>query len=817
MKPGGRRGRGGAPEVTSAGGEGSSRRVRLRVHGVVQGVGFRPFVYRLATELGLAGLVRNDASGVLIEAEANDARLEAFIKRLRADAPALARVDGIDRTAIPARGDTAFAIAPSGGGRAATMVPVDAATCADCLRELFDPADRRHRYPFTNCTNCGPRFTIVLGVPYDRPRTTMAGFRMCAACRREYEDPADRRFHAQPNACPACGPKAALAPGLAQPAAFDAADPGRGDALRRAATALKNGAILAVKGLGGFHLACRADSEEVVARLRARKYREDKPFALMVADVAAARALARLDDLQSALLRDVARPIVLASRVAGAAVARAVAPRSRELGLMLPYTPLHHLLLADMGGVPLVMTSGNRSDEPIAYLDDDARDRLGPLADLFLTHDRPIRTRTEDSVARVVSIAGARRPMTLRRSRGFVPAALPLPAPVPRATLGCGAELKNTFGIAVGDVAWLGPHIGDLRDYEALRSYRDGVAHLARLLEVEPPAAAHDLHPEYLSTKDARDRCASLEPVQHHHAHLAACLAEHGEAGPALGVVFDGTGLGADGTIWGGELLLGDVADSARVGHLWPVRMPGGEAAIRQPWRMACAWLTEATGAVPALPRPLAGRVDPAEWNAVARLSRSGLASPLTTSAGRLFDAIAALAGVRTEITYEGQAAVELEAMVAGGESPDGVAEAYRMPLVTEGDRTVIDARPAVLAAARDADAGAPVGAIAGRFHAGLADAVVAACGAITAARGVEVVVLSGGAFQNVTLLERVADALSVRGLRVLVPGAVPPNDGGICYGQLAAFAARHARPSRSARAPRVTAEPSAGSGGGPS
>ena len=527
---------------------GARQRLRVRIEGTVQGVGFRPFVYRVATELGLGGWVLNDSRGVLIEAEGERGALEVLLDRLRTDAPPLAIVERIADEVLDVVGETDFRITLSAeGGEAEAAVSPDVATCDDCLAELRDPDDRRYRYPFTNCTNCGPRFTIVRGVPYDRPLTTMAPFEMCKSCRAEYEDPLDRRFHAQPNACPVCGPSLSLVDRAGRAMAE-----GNDQALEAVALALAEGRIVAVKGLGGYHLACRADDEAVVAELRARKHREDKPFALMAPSVAAALELVVLDDASGALLTSRERPIVLAPRRPDAAVAHSVAPTSRELGVMLPYSPLHHLLLDDSGAV-LVMTSANVSDEPIACRDEDALERLAGIADLFLMHDRPIETRTDDSVLRVV----VDRPQFLRRSRGYVPRDLPLGTPRP--ILACGAELKNTFCVAKGGRAWVGHHIGDLQNYETLRSYTEGIEHFESLFAVRPELVAHDLHPEYLSTKYALER-EGVETigVQHHHAHLAACLAEHGESGQAIGVIFDGTGYGTDRTVWGGELIMGD-------------------------------------------------------------------------------------------------------------------------------------------------------------------------------------------------------------------------------------------------------------------
>lgn len=753
---------------------GSARRVAVRVDGVVQGVGFRPYVFRLAEELGLAGFVRNDAHGVLVEVEGDDAGVARFLERLPLETPPLASVECTTVAERPPEGRPGFAIVASEhGGEADALVCADSATCEDCLRELRDPADRRYRYPFINCTNCGPRLTITTGVPYDRPQTTMAGFAMCRACRFEYDDPHDRRFHAQPNACPRCGPRLRLAGAVPAPGE---------DAIAAAAVLLRAGAIVAVKGLGGFHLACRADDEAAVARLRARKHREDKPFAVMGADVAALSHLVELDETALALLRAPARPIVLAPRLITAAVAAAVAPASRELGVLLPYTPLHHLLLDDVR-TPLVMTSGNVSDEPIAYEDDDALTRLAAIADAFLLHDRPIHQRTDDSVARVVG----GRPMLLRRSRGYVPAATRLPVATPRPLLACGAQLKNTFCVAKGARAWVSHHIGDLDDATTREAYSAGIARFERLFDVRPEAVVHDLHPDYASTTYAleRDGVRTLA-VQHHHAHLAACLAEHGLTGPAVGAIYDGSGFGTDGTVWGGELLVGDLHGAARAGHLWPVRLPGGDHAARQPWRMAAAWLLAAGHAGPSLPTSLRGVVAPVRWETVCEMARRGFSAPVTTSMGRLFDAVAALCGVRAACTYEGQAAIELEALadvLHGG--------AYELPVT---DDLVLDARPAVRAALDDAEQGVDVALVSARLHRGVALATAEACARAAQASGVGRVVLSGGVFQNRLLVTWTTAACEAAGLEVLVPRALPPNDGGIAFGQAAIAAAAEAR-----------------------
>jgi len=757
-------------------------RAAVRVEGVVQGVGFRPFVYSLATRLGLAGWVGNDADGVFAEVEGPAAGVQDFLAALVRDAPPLAQVDRVTAQPIAPDGQAGFAIVPSqplagdAAGRRHALVSADTATCRDCLRELADPADRRFGYPFINCTNCGPRFTIVRDVPYDRPLTTMAGFPMCPACRAEYDDPANRRFHAQPVCCPACGPQLRLT---------DAAGTGvkpADEALARAVQILHNGQVLAVKGLGGYHLAVDARRQPAAARLRAAKHREDKPFAVMVPDLAAARELGQVDELAASLLASPRRPIVLLPRRAGPGrIADAVAPGNRQLGLMLPYTPLHHLLLRDFPH-PMVLTSGNVSDEPIAYQDEDALARLGGLADAFLTHDRPIHIRTDDSVVR--PFRG--RPAVLRRSRGYAPEPLAVRHRFSRPVLACGAELKNTFCLGRERRAFLSHHIGDLENYETLRSFTEGIEHFQRLFDVAPELVAHDLHPEYLSTKYALDQPdVDLIGVQHHHAHIASCLADNDADGPVIGVAFDGTGFGPDGTIWGGEFLLADLAAAERGGSLAGLPMPGGAAAIRQPWRMAAVYLDAAFPG--ALPDGLAVAArNAASWADVLALARRGVNSPLTSSAGRLFDAVAALLGVRDTINYEGQAAVELEQLAAVDETHPG----YPARL-SSGPPFTIAGSDLVRAAAADLLAGLPAGVISARFHRGVAGLIVAGCELLRESSGLGTVALSGGVFQNLLLLGTVVPLLEANGFRVLTHSRVPPNDGGISLGQAVVAAAR--------------------------
>lgn len=709
-------------------------RRRFRIRGVVQGVGFRPFVYSLADRYGLAGFVLNDGEGVVIEAEGAGDALDAFAAGLQAEAPPLARVDSVAAETLPPLGEPGFRVAPSRRSGASALVPPDVATCEDCLRELFDPADRRYRYPFVNCTQCGPRFTIVRSVPYDRERTTMASFEMCAACRREYEDPADRRFHAEPTCCPACGPQ------LEMP-------------LEEAVALLREGAVVAVKGLGGYHLACDARNEDAVARLRARKRREEKPFALMASDP---ESIVEASAGELELLRSPERPIVLLRRREDSPVAPSVAPGTPWLGVMLPYTPLHHLLCADFEG-PLVMTSGNLSDEPIAFEDEEARRRLAGVADAFLAHDRPIHRRCEDSVVRLQ--------FPLRRSRGYAPRALALPIAAPRPLVAAGAELKSTFCVARGAEAFLSAHLGDLDSELAYRAFRADLELYLDMLAVEPEIVAYDLHPEYLATKWALEQEAELVGVQHHHAHAAACLAEHGERGPALAVVFDGTGYGTDGTLWGGEILRCDLASFERVAWLEPVPLPGGEAAIREPWRTAAVHLERA------------GRPVPWERWVLVRESLKANA-PLSSGMGRLFDAVAAVLGVREEVTYEGQAPIELEHLAG-----DVEAAPYEWRF---GDGTAL-----VAAVSDDLAAGRPRAEIAAAFHEAVAAGTAAACAEAAEPR---TVCLSGGSFQNLRLLRSLTRRLEALGFHVLRHRLVPPNDGGVSYGQAAVAAARTAR-----------------------
>ncbi len=740
-------------------------RHRLLVRGIVQGVGFRPFVHRLATQLGLAGFVRNDANGVWIELEGRATQVEAFPNRLVADAPALSRIEGIDLVEEHPLGDLMFRIETSvSPGEGLAAIPADVATCDACLRELFDPANRRYRYPFINCTDCGPRYSIARAVPWDRERTVMDAFSLCGSCRREYEDPGDRRFHAEPNACPDCGPRLELRSrkGIARYGE---------DALQGALDVLARGGIVAVKGVGGFLLAVDARNETAVSVLRARKRRPHKPFALMARDVAAVEAFARVDDPAREALESTARPIVLLPARAPSEIAPSVAPAVGELGFMLPCSPLHHLLLS--GEVPvLVMTSGNASDEPIARENQEALSRLDRIADAFLLHDRLIHARVDDSVIRFHD----GKAQVLRRGRGYAPQAIPLAFDAPP-VLAVGAELKNTVCLTRGSKAFLSPHIGDLKNEETWSHFEASVRHLQRLVSGAPIAVAHDLHPDYRSTRWARASGLPAMPVQHHHAHVASCMTEHGRTGPVLGVVFDGTGCGPAGDLWGGEILLADLADYRRLAHLRQLALPGGEAAIREPWRLACAALIDA-----GVPVELLARVGPQKLAMVREItSRPGLC-PRATGAGRWFDAVASLCGVRDEITYEAQAAIELEALaVAGQVAP--------FPFELAGEE--IDLRPAIRALAAGLGEYVPTSILAARFHETLAAAAHAACVRARAEHQVSVVALSGGCFQNQKLSGRTRALLEGSGFEVLVHGSIPPNDGGVALGQAAIAAHR--------------------------
>lgn len=763
-------------------------RRRFEVTGVVQGVGFRPFVAGLASDLGLGGLVRNDSRGVVIEVEGRPDAVVAFSERLVRDAPPLARIDAVAAAAIPATGDAAFHIDASGHGEGRrSSVPPDVAMCAACRRELDDPADRRHGYPFINCTQCGPRFTVIEALPYDRPFTTMRHFAMCAACRREYEDPRDRRFHAEPTACPLCGPHVWLeAAGTPTPVATG------DDAIVQAQARLDAGQILAVKGIGGVHLACDAANDDAVATLRARKGRGDKPFAVMVPDLAAAQRLCVVSPAEQRELESPAHPIVLLARVPDPArpgaphVAPHVAPGHDRLGVMLPYSPLHHVLL---GGRTLVMTSGNRSDEPIVHTNEGAR-TLPALADAFLLHDREIANVCDDSVVMVA--CGA--PLPVRRSRGYAPLPVRLPFDVPP-ILAVGGELKTTFCLAQGRDVYLSQHLGDMETIETLERFEAAVDRMLALFAIDPGIVAIDPHPGYLTSSWARTWAAArgcrVVPVQHHHAHLGAVLAERGRPFDAavVGVVFDGTGYGLDGTVWGGEVLAGGYAAATRAAWLAPVGLPAGDVDVRHGGRLALAHLAAAGIPWDDDLAPVAA-LTAAERRVLGQRFARGLGMATSSSMGRLFDAVAALVGVRQTSTYEAQAAIELEVAARRADADARDAHAYGPAVVARDGACQIDSGAWLRAIVDDLRSGVSRAVIAARFHMAVAEAIVAVSRRVRDTTGLTEVALSGGVFQNVTLLEAAADRLERAGFAVLTHHLVPPNDGGLALGQAVCAAA---------------------------
>lgn len=751
------------------------RRLRVCVHGVVQGVGFRPFVYTTAATLGLAGSVCNDSSGAVIDVEGDADDIGEFLDRLRDRPPPLAVVETLQTQDLPLRGGTGFAIADtsrSDGGR--TLVSPDVAMCTDCAAEQRDPADRRYRHAFVNCTNCGPRFTIIASLPYDRAATTMAAFPMCAECAREYADPGDRRFHAQPVCCPGCGPTLS----------FHDGDGHRADGevgLREARKLLRRGGILAVKGIGGYHLACDAANGSAVGELRTRKRRGDKPFAVMVADLAAGRTIVDVNTASERILTGPQRPIVLLPRRPAAAVADNVAPYLPDLGVMLAYTPLHTLLFGlpddEPGPAVLVMTSGNLGGEPICFTDDDAVNRLAPLADGWLAHDRSILVPCDDSVVRVLG----ELQIPLRRSRGYAPLPVALPVSVPP-TLAVGADLKNTLAVAEGRYAWLSQHIGDMDDLATLNAFDAAQRHLRALTGVTPEVMVADAHPGYRSTAWARRHAAGrpVRTVQHHHAHIAAVMAEHGLDGTAqvLGFAFDGTGYGPDGAIWGGEVLLADYKGYRRVAQLRYVPLAGGDVSVLRPYRMAMTHLWAAglpwdhdLAPVRACPQD--------ERDVLAHQVQTGLGCVQTSSMGRLFDAVSALAGLRQVVDYEAQAAIELEGISRG---IDCDTTSYRFS-ITAGHPVVIDPAPVLAAVVADTRAGVPAGMIGARFHRSVADLIVDL--ALRTPGDSPTIALSGGVFQNALLLGLTLDALAAKGFDTITHRHVPPNDGGIALGQL--------------------------------
>jgi len=762
--------------------DGAISRRQIHIRGIVQGVGFRPFVYNLAQGLGLHGYVLNSSAGVTIEIEGDCGELDRFVNRLGSEAPPLAHIEDVAVTRLEPVGYSGFVIRDSRDepGKLAPVSP-DISTCDECLRDFRSPENRRHGYPFTNCTNCGPRYTITRKVPYDRPLTTMACFAMCERCLAEYGDPRDRRFHAQPNACPDCGPSLALAAaedlnGLPNflPAGESLA------AIREVRRLLRQGKIVAIKGLGGFHLACDPMNDAAVQMLRERKKRSDKPFALMLPDLATAERFCVVSEAERRALMSPRRPIVILQRRPDAPLSASLAPGNNTVGIMLPYTPLHFLLFSESQDGPpefsaLVMTSGNLSEEPIVTANREAVARLGRIADAFLFHNRDIHTRVDDSVVRVFDD----KERVLRRSRGYAPYPVNLHFPVGE-ILACGAELKNTFCLTKEQHAFLSQHIGDLENYETLMFFEETLERMKDLFRIAPRAVAYDLHPLYLSTKLAL-AMTGVEKigVQHHHAHIASCMAENGIEDKAIGVAFDGTGYGTDGKIWGGEFLVADFRGFARRAHFRYIPLAGGDTAVREPWRIGLSYLLDTFGArAESLDLPLWRRIAPKKLSTVRSMIERRINSIETSACGRLFDAVASIVGVRDEVNFEAQAAIELEMSAAAG-----VEAVYPFDIV-DGEAWQIDMRPAIEAIVRDVLTARPIGYISAVFHNTVAALVVEVCRRLRAGEGIGRVCLSGGTFQNKYLLERTVSGLRAQGFEVFLHALVPPNDGGIALGQ---------------------------------
>jgi len=749
---------------------------KIKVRGVVQGVGFRPFVYRLACEHNLKGWVRNTSGNVAIEVEGNEENLKNFLGDLEAKVPPMAHIEKVEAAFRPPKGHTDFKILESQSQKGKyQLVSPDIATCEDCKREIFCPADRRHHYPFTNCTNCGPRFTIIEDIPYDRPKTTMRQFQMCPECQREYDDPLDRRFHAQPNACPKCGPSLKLVDSHGNLIKG-------GDTIKTASALLRAGKILALRGLGGFQLACDATNKKTINLLRERKRRPAKPLAVMIATMEDIEKYCLVSPGERKLLESAECPIVLLRwQHSSSNISTAVAPKLKYLGVMLPYTPLHHLLLRETG-LPLVMTSGNLSEEPIAKDNDEALRRLRGIADYFLLHDRDIYARYDDSVY----IVEDGMPQPIRRARGYAPYPIFLPFKS-KQILACGAEEKNTFCLTKDEHAFISQHIGDMENEETLEHFENTIALYKKLFRVEPEIVAYDMHPEYLSTKYARqigsEHGLTLVPVQHHHAHIVSCLVENKVKGPVIGVAFDGTGYGTDDTIWGGEFLLADYHSFQRAGHLEYVPLPGGAAAIKKPYRMALSLIYTLIGNDFSLQGLPMGRLNPREVEVIKKQLKQGVNSPLTSSAGRLFDAVSALAGVREEIDYEAQAAIELE-MLAPDESGEPERKAYPFSITEDQGTKVVKLKELISSVVQDIKNHVPAPMISLKFHHTMAQIIAEMCKTITKESGINGVALSGGVFQNRLLLKLATSALKKEGLSVLTHHLVPCNDGGISLGQ---------------------------------
>lgn len=755
------------------------------LQGAIQGVGMRPFVFREAKQHGLSGMVVNNSDGVKIEVEGVPGKIDAFIQLLQNAPPVLARIDEIIVDTITPLGDTEFLIETSqhGGNHNVTISP-DTAVCRDCLEELFDPDDRRYHYPFINCLNCGPRFTIVKNIPYDRPNTTMAQFEMCSECSGEYSNTLDRRFHAQPNACWNCGPEIYIL------------DPNGGiksksnsDVIKQAAQNIFNGEILSIKGLGGFHLCCDATNENSVKALRKRKFRESKPFALMVPDINIANMLCEINSNEISLLESNQCPIVLLKKRRQQFVSKDIAPNYNTFGVMLPYTPLHHLLLnafSDIAGnnhpTVLVMTSGNLSEEPIAYCDHDAQTRLFTIADRMLANNREINARCDDSIVSM-TCAGLQ---TLRRSRGYIPVPLRLNHKSPLPLLACGGHLKNTFCLVKDNIAFLSQHIGDLENVEAIRAFEEGIEQFKQLCDIQPEVIVYDLHPEYYSTKYAlKSSTENKIGVQHHHAHVASVMAEHGLNEKVIGIAADGTGYGTDGLLWGGEVMVADMTGFERFAHFKYVPLPGGEKAIREPWRMAAVHLQQAFGdEFKELNIPFVQQMNLNKLDLMTQMIEKKLNSPLSSGLGRIFDAVAALLLLRNEVDYEGQAAIELEMIAV----PSNDSYGYEISTCSP---AVIDIKPIIQAIIRDLQHKVPAEKISGKFHYTIADILATQCEEVCKKTGLKKVAVSGGVFQNRLLLKNLYQLLTDYGFHVYINHKVPPNDGGLCLGQAAVVAAQ--------------------------
>jgi len=823
-----------------------AKRVRVNINGIVQGVGFRPLVYRYAKRGNLAGWVSNTSEGVVIEVEGNSEKVDDFLKSLKSFPPPQAKITRLSTSLIPPQNDKQFEILPSiVHSQVKTQISPDIATCPECLEELSSPGDRRYLYPFLNCTNCGPRFTIIKDIPYDRNKTTMEKFMMCSQCQEEYQDPLNRRFHAQPNACPECGPQVTLVQsdevvasevsrlslrakrsnleiatssalgGLLAMTPNPKTQSSGVRAIKETVKLLKKGKIVAIKGLGGFHLACDATNEEAVRNLRQRKYRENKPFALMAGDLEIAKKFCQVSPEEEELLLSVKRPVVLLkkktqivadSRRRLSQIVEQVAPNNKYLGFMLPYTPLHYLLFYELRTTNyeslsvLVMTSGNICEEPIAYENEEAVSRLSTIADYFLFHNRDIYTRCDDSVTRI--FLPMKREMLIRRSRGYAPSPLTVPLIFKNEILACGAHLKNTFCLAKGNEVFISHHIGDLENLETLVALEKSVKHFKKLFAIEPAIIAHDLHPEYLSTKYAQNLLTlnsqlSTIPVQHHHAHIVSCLADNGvDNHKVIGVAFDGTGYGEDGNIWGGEFLIADYADFERKAHLKYLPLPGAEQAIKEPWRMAATYLYETYGeGFLRLNLDFTSRLNKSRWAVLEKMIKRRINSPLTSSMGRLFDAVSSLLGLRDEITYEGQAAMELEMAIKSVQSSKFKVKSYKYGIEQEKKFFIIKPKEIIMGIVEDLKHSVPVGAISFKFHNTIVEMIVETCMKIrsdfnqnyklrTMNSELNEVALSGGVFQNIFLLDRTFNRLIKEGFKVYLHRQVPTNDGGISLGQ---------------------------------